>query len=201
MNCVPVPLATDPVWAKRFEDAGLPLIGDDIKSQYGATIVHRALTQLVTDRGLRLLNTYQLNVGGNADFRNMADSERLVDKRRSKSEAVTDTVEISEEKLHIGPSDFVPHLGDQKVAFIQLRAEGWNRAPIRVDLRLEVADSPNSAGVVAETIRAAKLAIDREEVGVIDDVCGWLMKCPRKKVSEDSQARDRYRSWLDRGAR
>lgn len=187
VNAIPVFLASDPEWAARFARAGLPIIGDDIKSQVGATITHRALARLFESRGVALEHTYQLNVGGNMDFRNMLDRDRLESKRVSKTRAVTSNISavLPAEDVHIGPSDHVPWLGDRKVAFVRLEGSGFGGAPVALEYRLEVWDSPNSAGVIIDAIRLARLALDRGVGGPIEPACAYLMKSPPAQHPED----------------
>ena len=164
VNAIPVFIASDPTWAKKFADAGVPIIGDDIKSQVGATIVHRVLARLFEDRGLSLDHTYQLNVGGNMDFKNMLDRERLESKKISKTQAVTSQLEISNmsaDDVHIGPSDHVPWLKDRKWAYIRMEGRNFGDVPLNLELKLEVWDSPNSAGVIIDAVRCARVALDR----------------------------------------
>ncbi len=190
VNAIPVKIANDPVEAKKFKDAGLPVVGDDIKSQFGATIVHRVLAKLVEDRGLRLLRTYQLNVGGNMDFYNMLEQSRLASKKESKRTAVTRNMvnPPAENDVHIGPSDFVPWLGDHKLAFIRLECEAFGGVPLTLELRMDVVDSPNSAGVVIDAVRACKLAMDRGESGPVEGCSSWLFKSPPvNHADEDAQ--------------
>ena len=197
VNCIPAFLASDPEWAARFERAGLPIIGDDVKSQYGATIVHRALAQLMRDRGVRLLRTHQLNVGGNADFLNMLERDRLISKKISKTRAVTSVMghELPENDVHIGPSDHVGWLSDRKWAYIRLEGEGFGGAPINVELKLEVVDSPNSAAVVVDAIRCARVAKDRGEAGALVAPSSWFMKSPPKQF-DDNEAFKELKNWL-----
>src|SRR6266536_2440519 len=159
VNALPVFIASDPVWAKKFEDAGLPIVGDDIKSQVGATIVHRALAKLFEDRGVELLRTYQLNFGGNMDFMNMLERTRLVSKKISKTQSVTSQIphEMEKASVHIGPSDYVPWLDDRKWAYIRLEGKAFGDVPLNAELKLEVWDSPNSSGVIIDAVRAAKI--------------------------------------------
>ena len=182
INCIPVFIASgeNDYWQKRFRDAGAPIIGDDIKSQVGATIVHRALARLFMDRGVQLDNTYQLNFGGNTDFLNMLERERLVSKKVSKTQSVRSQIdnEIQAENIHIGPSDHVPWLTDRKWAYIRLEGTSFGDVPLNVELKLEVWDSPNSAGVVIDAIRCAKIARDRGIGGPILGPSAYFMKSP-----------------------
>jgi myo-inositol-1-phosphate synthase len=197
VNCMPAFIASDPEWAAAFKRAGVPIIGDDIKSQVGATIVHRTLVQLLRERGYVLRRTSQLNVGGNSDFLNMLERSRLTSKKISKTRAVTSImgVELPAEDVHIGPSDYVPWLGDTKVAHIRLEAEGFGGAPLTMDLKLEVVDSPNSAGVVMDAIRCAAVAQDRGQGGPVAAACAWYMKSPPEQW-DDSVASDLLDEWL-----
>jgi myo-inositol-1-phosphate synthase len=180
VNALPVFIASDPVWAKKFEDAGLPIVGDDIKSQVGATIVHRALAKLFEDRGVELLRTYQLNFGGNMDFMNMLERTRLVSKKISKTQSVTSQIphEMERASVHIGPSDHVPWLDDRKWAYIRLEGRSFGDVPLMAELKLEVWDSPNSAGVIIDAVRAAKIAKDRGIGGPILSASSYFMKSP-----------------------
>ncbi|NUT32356.1 MAG: inositol-3-phosphate synthase [Hamadaea sp.] len=180
VNALPVFIASDPVWAKKFEDAGLPIVGDDIKSQVGATIVHRALAKLFEDRGVELLRTYQLNFGGNMDFMNMLERNRLVSKKISKTQSVTSQIphEVNKGDVHIGPSDHVPWLSDRKWAYIRLEGRAFGDVPLNAELKLEVWDSPNSAGVIIDAVRAAKIALDRKIGGPILSASSYFMKSP-----------------------
>jgi myo-inositol-1-phosphate synthase len=180
VNALPVFIASDPVWAKKFEDAGLPIVGDDIKSQVGATIVHRALAKLFEDRGVELLRTYQLNFGGNMDFMNMLERTRLVSKKISKTQSVTSQVphEMAKSDVHIGPSDHVPWLDDRKWAYIRLEGRSFGDTPLNAELKLEVWDSPNSAGVIIDAVRAAKIAKDRGIGGPVLSASSYFMKSP-----------------------
>jgi myo-inositol-1-phosphate synthase len=186
VNCIPVFIAGRPAWRDRFTAAGLPLIGDDIKSQVGATIVHRALARLFRDRGVRLDHTYQLNFGGNADFLNMLERERLESKKISKTGSVVSQMgsPLSAEDAHVGPSDFVPWLTDRKWAYIRLEGTGFGGVPLAVELKLEVWDSPNSAGVVIDAIRCARLALDRGIGGVLAGPSAWFMKSPPVQMGD-----------------
>ncbi|TDC36407.1 inositol-3-phosphate synthase [Micromonospora sp. KC213] len=180
VNALPVFIASDPEWAQKFTDAGLPIVGDDIKSQVGATIVHRALAKLFEDRGVELLRTYQLNFGGNMDFMNMLERNRLVSKKISKTQSVTSQVphEMAKSDVHIGPSDHVPWLDDRKWAYIRLEGRSFGDAPLNAELKLEVWDSPNSAGVIIDAVRAAKIALDRKIGGPILSASSYFMKSP-----------------------
>ncbi|MEO3770826.1 inositol-3-phosphate synthase [Micromonospora sp. B9E7] len=180
VNALPVFIASDPEWAQKFEDAGLPIVGDDIKSQVGATIVHRALAKLFEDRGVELLRTYQLNFGGNMDFMNMLERKRLVSKKISKTQSVTSQIphEMSKSDVHIGPSDHVPWLDDRKWAYIRLEGRSFGDTPLNAELKLEVWDSPNSAGVIIDAVRAAKIALDRKIGGPILSASSYFMKSP-----------------------
>jgi myo-inositol-1-phosphate synthase len=180
VNCIPVFIASDPAWAQRFAAAGVPIIGDDIKSQVGATIVHRILARLFEDRGMVLDRTYQLNVGGNMDFRNMLERERLESKKVSKTQAVTSQVTngIQADDVHIGPSDHVPWLQDRKWAYIRLEGRNFGDVPLNLELKLEVWDSPNSAGVVIDALRCAKVALDRGIGGPLLGPSAYFMKSP-----------------------
>ena len=191
VNCVPVFIASDPFWAAKFEKAGVPIVGDDIKSQVGATIVHRILTRLFGDRGVNLDRTYQLNTGGNTDFLNMLALDRLISKKTSKTESVQSQAEerLDRRNIHIGPSDYVPWQGDNKFAFIRMEGRGFGNAPIEIELRLSVQDSPNSAGVVIDAVRCAKLAADRGLAGPLEAASAYYMKSPPRQM-RDSVARD-----------
>jgi myo-inositol-1-phosphate synthase len=197
VNCVPVFIAREPSWQKRFEDRGLPMIGDDIKSQVGATIVHRVLARLFQDRGVKLERTSQLNVGGNTDFLNMLERERLESKKVSKTNAVTSQLdeELDPENVHIGPSDYVPWLTDRKWAYIRLEGRAFGGVPLNIELKLEVWDSPNSAGVVIEAVRCAKLALDRGISGALLAPSAYLMKSPPVQYPDD-EARRRLEAFI-----
>ncbi|ALJ08118.1 MULTISPECIES: inositol-3-phosphate synthase [unclassified Brevundimonas] len=192
VNCIPVFIASDPGWAKRFSDAGLPLVGDDIKSQVGATIVHRVLANLMRERGVRVDRTYQLNFGGNSDFKNMLERERLTSKKISKTQAVTSQFEtpLADDDVHVGPSDFVPWLTDRKWAHIRLEGTTFGDVPISMEVKLEVWDSPNSAGVVIDAVRCAKVAMDRGVSGPLIGPSSWFMKSPPEQFT-DEEARER----------
>lgn len=180
INCVPVFIASDKNWAEKFERQKIPIIGDDIKSQIGATIIHRALTKLFADRGVRIDSTYQLNVGGNTDFLNMLNINRVKSKKISKTEAVQSQMHepIGEEHIHIGPSDYIPWLKDNKVCFLRIEGRGFGHIPVNLELRLSVEDSPNSAGVVIDAIRCCKIARDRGIGGVLISPSAYFMKHP-----------------------
>ncbi|MFQ5894743.1 MAG: inositol-3-phosphate synthase [Nitrospinota bacterium] len=201
INCVPVFIASDPAWARRFAQAGVPVVGDDIKSQLGATILHRTLAQLFVDRGVKLLRTYQLNTGGNTDFLNMLERQRLASKKVSKTEAVQSVMPepLSPEDIHIGPSDYVPWQKDNKVCFLRMEGEGFGGIPLQVELRLSVEDSPNSGGVVVDVIRLCRLARDRGEAGPLYPVCAYAMKHPPVQMS-DEEARRKVEAYLGRAA-
>jgi myo-inositol-1-phosphate synthase len=192
VNCIPVFIASDPAWRRRFQARGLPLIGDDIKSQVGATIVHRALANLFRERGVRLDRTYQLNFGGNTDFQNMLDRERLESKKVSKTRAVTSQMDVvpAAGDVHVGPSDFVPWLTDRKWAYIRMEGTGFGGTPLNIELKLEVWDSPNSAGIVIDAVRCAKLALDRGVGGALAGPCSYYMKSPPEQLT-DHEARER----------
>lgn len=187
VNCMPVFLASDPAWASAFKDAGQPIIGDDIKSQVGATIVHRVLATLFRDRGVKLLRTMQLNVGGNGDFLNMLERERLASKKISKTNAVVSVAgaDMAASDVHIGPSDYVEWLSDRKWAYIRLEGEGFGGAPLNLELKLEVWDSPNSAGIVIDAVRCAQLARDRGLSGPVEVPSAAFMKSPPVQVDDD----------------
>jgi myo-inositol-1-phosphate synthase len=188
VNAIPVFIASDPKWAKKFADAGVPIIGDDIKSQVGATIVHRVLTRLFEDRGLTLDHTYQLNVGGNMDFKNMLDRDRLESKKVSKTQAVTSQLELNDmnpDDVHIGPSDHVPWLADRKWAYIRMEGRNFGDAPLNIELKLEVWDSPNSAGVIIDAVRCAKIALDRGIGGPLLGPSAYFMKSPPVQFHDD----------------
>ncbi len=198
INCVPVFIASDPKWAKRFEEKGLPIVGDDIKSQVGATIVHRVLARLYEDRGVKIDRTYQLNVGGNTDFLNMLERERLTSKKKSKTQAVSSQIDVPlpADSIHIGPSDFVPFLHDRKIAYIRLEGTGFGGVPLNMELKLEVWDSPNSAGVVIDAIRCCRLALDRKIGGPIGGPSSYFMKSPPEQFT-DPEARDRTVAFIE----
>ena len=187
INCIPVFIASQPYWAKRFADRQLPIIGDDIKSQVGATITHRMLANLFRERGVKLDRTYQLNFGGNMDFYNMLERERLESKKISKTGAVTSQLDyqLPADDVHVGPSDYVPWLTDRKWAYIRLEGTTFGNVPLNVEMKLEVWDSPNSAGVVIDAVRCAKLAMDRGQGGAIAGPSAYLMKTPPKQFTDD----------------
>jgi myo-inositol-1-phosphate synthase len=191
INCIPVFIASEPYWSRRFEDRGLPIIGDDIKSQVGATITHRILTNLFRDRGVRLDRTYQLNFGGNTDFMNMLERERLESKKISKTNAVTSQLDypISANNAHVGPSDYVPWLDDRKWCYIRMEGTTFGNVPLNCELKLEVWDSPNSAGVVIDAIRCAKLALDRGIGGSLMGPSSYFMKSPPVQFTDDEAHR------------
>lgn len=191
VNCLPSFIASDPVWEQKFKQAGIPIIGDDIKSQLGATIIHRTLTKLFNDRGIRLTKSYQLNTGGNTDFLNMLAKDRLKSKKISKTNSVVSQYdrELSDENIHIGPSDYIPWQKDNKICFLRMEGEGFADQPIEIEMRLSVQDSPNSAGIVIDAIRCAFLAKKLGRSGALDEACCWFMKSPPKQIA-DSQAKD-----------
>jgi myo-inositol-1-phosphate synthase len=195
VNCIPVFIASDPKWRARFERAGLPLVGDDIKSQVGATIIHRVLANLFRSRGVRLDRTYQLNFGGNADFKNMLERERLTSKKISKTQAVTSQFEVPMEpdNIHVGPSDHVPWLSDRKMAYIRLEGTAFGGVPLSAELKLEVWDSPNSAGVVIDAVRCAKLAMDRGVGGALIGPSSYFMKSPPEQFADEEARQRTYR--------
>jgi myo-inositol-1-phosphate synthase len=197
VNCIPVFIASNPSWRRRFEERKLPIIGDDIKSQVGATIVHRVLANLLRERGVRLDRTYQLNFGGNTDFKNMLERERLASKKISKTRAVTCQLEVplADDDIHVGPSDFVPWLSDRKWAYIRLEGTTFGGVPLNMELKLEVWDSPNSAGVVIDAVRCAKLALDRRVGGALVGPSSYFMKSPPQQFT-DSEARERTLSFV-----
>ncbi|WP_132251077.1 inositol-3-phosphate synthase [Methylobacterium segetis] len=197
VNCIPVFLASDEAWRKRFEERGLPLVGDDIKSQVGATIVHRVLANLLRERGVKLERTYQLNFGGNSDFLNMLERERLESKKLSKTRAVTSQLAapLAPGDIHVGPSDHVPWLADRKWAHIRLEATGFGGVPLNMELKLEVWDSPNSAGIVIDAVRCARLALDRGIGGALVGPSSWFMKSPPVQFT-DSEAHDRMLAFV-----
>jgi myo-inositol-1-phosphate synthase len=201
VNCIPVFIASAPAWQRRFEEAGLPVIGDDIKSQVGATILHRMLANLFRERGVRLDRTYQLNFGGNTDFKNMLERERLASKKISKTQAVASQFDVPlvADNIHVGPSDHVPWLTDRKLAYIRLEGTTFGGVPLNAELKLEVWDSPNSAGVVIDAVRCAKLAMDRGIAGALTGPSSYFMKSPPEQFT-DEEARRRTRAFIENKA-
>jgi len=201
VNCMPVFIAREPYWQKRFEDAGVPIIGDDIKSQVGATITHRVLTTLFGDRGVHLDKTMQLNVGGNSDFLNMLERDRLESKKISKTNAVTSMLDydIGEKNVHVGPSDYVPWLTDRKWAYIRMEGSSFGDVPLNVELKLEVWDSPNSAGIVIDAVRLAKLALNNGISGALEAPSSYLMKSPPVQIV-DSEAHENTERFITKNA-
>ena len=191
VNCIPVFIAREHYWQGRFETKGLPIIGDDVKSQVGATIVHRTLARLFRERGVRLERTYQLNFGGNTDFLNMLERERLISKKISKTRSVTSQLdyEIGDDNVHIGPSDYVPWLQDRKWAQIRLEGRGFGDVPLNVELKLEVHDSPNSAGIVIDAVRCCKLALDHGVAGSLEGPSAYFMKSPARQYTDPDARR------------
>ncbi len=191
VNCIPVFIASDPEFAARFEAAGLPIVGDDIKAQLGATITHRTLTDLFARRGVTLARTYQLNTGGNTDFLNMLNRSRLASKKESKTEAVQSVAatRLADDDIHVGPSDYVAWQKDNKVCFLRMEGELFGGVPMNLELRLSVEDSPNSAGVAVDAIRLAKLALDRGVAGVLDSPSACLMKHPPRQLTDEEAFR------------
>ncbi len=198
VNCVPVFIASDPEWSEKFREKNIPIVGDDIKSQLGATIVHRVLARLMGDRGVKLRRTYQLNTGGNTDFLNMIEQHRLTSKRISKTESVQSQLDVplAKENIHIGPSDYVPWQKDNKVCFVRMEWDGFGDVPMNLELRLSVEDSPNSAGIVIDAIRCAKLALDRGIGGPLQEISAVCMKHPPRQF-RDSVARDLLEQWIE----
>jgi myo-inositol-1-phosphate synthase len=202
VNCIPVFIASQDYWNNRFVKAGLPIVGDDIKSQVGATIVHRTLARLFHDRGVKLLRTSQLNVGGNMDFFNMLERERLESKKISKTQAVTSVMghELPADDVHVGPSDYVPWLGDRKWAHIRAEGQAFGDVPLQLELKLEVWDSPNSAGIVIDAVRCAKLALNHGVAGQLDGPSSYLMKSPYTQ-RPDHLAREATEDFIARHSR
>jgi len=195
VNALPVFIASDPEWAEKFRAAGIPIVGDDIKSQVGATITHRVMAKLFEDRGVELDRTYQLNVGGNMDFKNMLERERLESKKVSKTQAVTSNLEgplsgkVHDRNVHIGPSDYVEWLDDRKWAYVRLEGTAFGEVPLNLEYKLEVWDSPNSAGIIIDAVRAAKIALDRKVAGPVLPASAYLMKSPPVQMAdEDARA-------------
>ena len=197
VNCVPAFIASDETWAGKFTQAGLPVVGDDIKAQVGATITHRVLARLFTDRGVKIDRTYQLNTGGNTDFLNMLEHARLASKKVSKTESVQSQLKepLSWENIHIGPSDYVPFQNDNKVCFLRIEGREFGDVPVELELRLSVEDSPNSAGVAIDAIRCARLALDRKIAGPLISISSYTMKHPPVQYA-DSEARDRVEQFI-----
>ena len=187
VNCMPVFIASDPEWEARFKARGLPIVGDDIKAQFGATIVHRALTNLMRQRGVRMDRTYQLNTGGNTDFLNMMDRSRLLSKKISKTEAVQSVMaeRLADENIHVGPSDYVPWLNDNKLCFLRLEGALFGNVPLNIEVRLSVEDSPNSAGVVIDALRCCKVALDRGDGGALIGPSAFFCKHPPQQFTDD----------------
>ena len=200
VNCIPVFIARETYWQKRFAEKNLPVIGDDIKSQVGATIIHRVLTRLFRDRGVKLERTYQLNFGGNTDFLNMLERDRLLSKKISKTRSVTSQLDydIGADNVHIGPSDYVPWLNDRKWAYIRLEGRTFGDVPLNVELKLEVHDSPNSAGIVIDAVRCIKLALDRGIGGALEGPSSYFMKSPPVQYS-DSEAKNLVEEFIGAG--
>lgn len=198
VNCLPVFIASDPEWAEKFEKANLPIIGDDIKSQFGATISHRDLVRLMEERGIQIDRTYQLNVGGNMDFKNMLQRSRLESKKISKTQAVTSnmTSEFNDRNVHVGPSDYVPWLDDRKFAFVRIEGTTFGNVPISMEYKLEVWDGPNSAGIVIDAIRAAKIGLDRGIGGPLWGPSAYFMKSPPKQMA-DKDARAKVEGFIE----
>ena len=197
INCMPVFIASNENWAKKFKENNIPIIGDDIKSQVGSTIVHRVLTKLCADRGAVIDRTYQINVGGNTDFLNMLERERLESKRISKTEAVQSQLKkrLNDKNIYIGPSDFIPFLGNRKLAFIKIEGRMFANVPFNIELRLDVDDKANSGGVVIDAIRCAQLALDRKEGGILIYPSAYFMKHPPKQFS-DAEAKEKLEEWI-----
>jgi myo-inositol-1-phosphate synthase len=202
VNCMPVFIAREPYWQRRFEEAGVPIIGDDIKSQVGATISHRVLTTLFRDRGVHLDRTMQLNVGGNSDFLNMLERDRLESKKISKTNAVTSMLDydLGAGNVHVGPSDYVPWLTDRKWAYIRMEGKAFGDVPLNLELKLEVWDSPNSAGIVIDAVRLAKLALNNGVAGALEAPSSYLMKSPPKQIRDD-EARENTEQYIKQHAR
>src|ERR687885_498080 len=202
VNCMPIFIAREAYWQRRFEQRGLPIVGDDIKSQVGATITHRVLTSLFRERGVHLDRTMQLNVGGNSDFLNMLERERLESKKISKTNAVTSMLDydLGAKNVHVGPSDYVPWLTDRKWAYIRLEGSAFGDVPLNVELKLEVWDSPNSAGIVIDAVRLAKLALNNGISGALEGPSAYLMKSPPKQIRDDD-ARDNVERFIADNAR
>jgi len=202
VNCMPIFIARESYWQRRFEEKGLPIIGDDIKSQVGATITHRVLTSIFRDRGVRVDRTYQLNFGGNSDFMNMLERERLESKKISKTYSIKSTLpyELEDKNIHVGPSDYVPWLEDRKWAYIRVEGTAFGEVPLNAELKIEVWDSPNSAGVVIDAVRLAKLALDNGISGTLGGPSAYLMKSPPKQM-KDEDARDATEDFIRKHAK
>ena len=197
VNALPVFIASDPVWARKFEDAGLPIVGDDIKSQVGATISHRIMAKLFQDRGVHLDRTYQLNVGGNMDFKNMLERDRLESKKISKTNSVTSQLDhdMGAKNVHIGPSDYIPWLDDRKWAYVRLEGRAFGDVPLNLEYKLEVWDSPNSAGVIIDALRCAKIGLDRKVGGALLSPSSYFMKTPPVQYT-DEQAHNKVEDFI-----
>jgi len=197
VNGIPVFIAREPYWQRRFAERGLPVIGDDVKSQVGATILHRKLARLFVDRGVRIDRTYQLNFGGNTDFLNMLERERLESKKISKTGSVTSQIPytLSPDNIHVGPSDYVPWLQDRKWCYIRMEGTTFGNVPLNIEVKLEVWDSPNSAGVVIDAVRCAKLALDRGLAGALVEPSSYFMKSPPVQFTDD-EAHDRVEAFI-----
>jgi myo-inositol-1-phosphate synthase len=197
VNALPVFIASDPVWARKFEDAGLPIVGDDIKSQVGATITHRIMAKLFQDRGVHLDRTYQLNVGGNMDFKNMLERDRLESKKISKTNSVTSQLDhdMGAKNVHIGPSDYIPWLDDRKWAYVRLEGRAFGDVPLNLEYKLEVWDSPNSAGVIIDALRCAKIGLDRNVGGALLSPSSYFMKTPPVQYT-DEQAHNKVEDFI-----
>src|SRR5438093_6704480 len=202
VNCIPQFIAREAYWQRRFEQAGVPIVGDDIKSQVGATITHRVLTSLFRERGVHVDKTMQLNVGGNSDFLNMLERDRLESKKISKTSAVTSMLDydLGEGNVHVGPSDYVPWLTDRKWAYIRMEGTTFGNVPLNLELKLEVWDSPNSAGIVIDAVRLAKLALNNGVAGALEAPSAYLMKSPPKQIRDDD-ARERTERFIEDHAR
>lgn len=205
VNCIPVFIASNPIWARKFKQAGLPVIGDDIKAQVGATITHRTLVNLFLDRGMKIERTYQLNTGGNTDFLNMLERERLASKKISKTEAVRSQIEargqqIADDDIHVGPSDYVPWQKDNKICFLRIESKHFGDIPMHIEVRLSVEDSPNSAGVAIDSIRCLRLALDNKLSGPIIEPAAYFQKHPPKQI-EDRRARELVETFIQKYGR
>jgi len=198
VNCMPSFIASEPVWAEKFRKAGLPVIGDDIKGQVGATIIHRTLARLCDDRGTKIEKTYQINVGGNTDFLSMKEQERLTSKKISKTESVQSQLRqrLPDEQIYVGPSDFIPFLGNTKLMFMRIEGKQWANIPYNMEVRLEVDDKANSAGIVIDAVRLAKIALERKLSGPVEAASAYLMKHPPKQMT-DPQARAELENYIE----